>query len=101
MSVRIRLQRLGKKKAPFYRIVVADSRTPRDGKVVEILGTYDPGKSPIHLELKQERVTHWLSVGAQPSETVYRLFSTADIVPKVSKTPKNPGLSRKDKKAAA
>ena len=72
----IRLARIGKKKQPFYRIVVLDKRKPRNGRTVEIVGTYDPLKKPALVEMNAERVKYWLSVGAQPSDTV-RSFLTA------------------------
>lgn len=75
--VRIRLTRMGAKKRPFYRIVVADSRAPRDGKVIEQVGYYDPMKDPFVLKLELDRVDHWLSHGALPSETVARLIAKA------------------------
>lgn len=73
MSVRIRLQRHGKKKLPFYRIVAADQRSPRDGRFLEVLGTYDPNHDPMVFSIKDERYAHWLSVGAQPTDTVASL----------------------------
>jgi small subunit ribosomal protein S16 len=66
----IRLSRIGKKKHPFYRIVVTEKTRPRNGRFVEIVGTYDPSKKPFLVQLKQERVDYWLSKGAQPSDTV-------------------------------
>jgi small subunit ribosomal protein S16 len=66
----IRLSRIGKKKHPFYRIVVTEKTRPRNGRFVEIVGTYDPSKKPYLVQLKQERVDYWLSKGAQPSDTV-------------------------------
>lgn len=69
MSVRIRLQRHGAKKRPFYRVVATDKRAPRDGRFIELLGTYDPLQDPPAIRLKKDRVDHWLSVGAQPSDT--------------------------------
>lgn len=66
----IRLARIGKKKKPFYRIVVIDKRRPRNGRTVEIVGTYDPLKKPAEIELDAERIKHWLGCGAQPSDTV-------------------------------
>jgi small subunit ribosomal protein S16 len=66
----IRLSRIGKKKQPFYRVVVIDKRRPRDGRFVEIVGTYNPLKNPHEVTLDAERVKHWLSHGAQPSDTV-------------------------------
>ena len=66
----IRLSRIGKKKKPFYRVVVIDRRRPRDGRFVEIVGTYDPLKKPAEVKLDAERIKHWLGRGAQPSDTV-------------------------------
>ncbi len=66
----IRLARIGKKKRPFYRIVVTEKTRPRNGRFVEIVGTYDPLKKPAAIEMKDERVQYWLSKGAQPSDTV-------------------------------
>jgi small subunit ribosomal protein S16 len=66
----IRLSRFGKKKMPTYRIVVTDKRRPRDGRFVEIVGTYNPIKDPAEIDLKAERIKYWLSCGAQPSDTV-------------------------------
>ena len=75
MTVRIRLQRHGAKKRPFYRVVAADQKAPRDGRFIELLGTYDPLQDPPLIRLKKERVGHWLSVGAQPSETAHWLIT--------------------------
>ncbi|MCZ6873526.1 MAG: 30S ribosomal protein S16 [bacterium] len=75
MSVRIRLKRMGTKKRPFYRIVVADSRAPRDGRFIETLGTYNPLTDPSQLRLNTERVQLWLSRGAQPSASVGSLLA--------------------------
>ena len=69
MSVRIRLSRHGKKKAPFYRLVVADSHSPRDGRFIEILGTYNPLMEPAEIKIDAERAAHWLANGASPSDT--------------------------------
>jgi len=77
MAVKIRLTRLGAKKKPFYRVVIANSTAPRDGKFIEIVGTYDPmlaKDSPDRVKLKQERIQYWLSVGAQPTERVAKLI---------------------------
>lgn len=74
--VKIRLVRIGSKKKPFYRIVAADSRSPRNGKFLEILGTYDPRKKPHVLDVKTDRVQDWVSKGAQTSERVGKLIST-------------------------
>ena len=74
MAVKIRLTRLGDKKSPFYRMVVADSRCARNGKYIESLGTYNPLKQPFELKLNKERVEYWLSVGATPTETARELL---------------------------
>ncbi len=77
--VRIRLRRMGAKKKPFYRIVVADQRSPRDGRFIENIGTYDPLTDPPTVNVKSERAGHWLRVGAQPSEAVARLLKKTGI----------------------
>lgn len=82
--LRIRLRRVGKKKQPAYRIVVADSRSPRDGKFVEIVGLYDPLTDPPTIDLKEDRVRDWLSKGAQPSETTAKLLKRKGILPAAS-----------------
>lgn len=79
MAVKIRLKRLGKKKAPFYRIIVADSRSPRDGKFIEEIGTYDPTTEPSTVKVNEELAQKWLSNGAQPTETVAKLFKAAGV----------------------
>ncbi len=78
--VRIRLRREGRKKSPMYRIVVADSRSPREGKFIEIIGTYQPRKSEGAVDLKQDRANYWLDVGAQPSDTVRSILRRAGIM---------------------
>ena len=75
--VKIRLQRQGKKKAPFYHIVVADSRSPRDGKIIEQLGTYDPMTEPATIKLDKEKVEKWIKNGAKPTDTVKILIENA------------------------
>ena len=75
--VKIRLQRVGAKKAPFYHIVVADSRTSRDGKIIEQIGTYDPMKNPAVIVLDKEKVATWIKNGAQPTDTVKALINKA------------------------
>ena len=75
MAVKIRLKRLGAKKAPFYRIVVADSRYPRNGRFIDELGYYDPMKNPVELKIDGEKVEKWLKNGAQPTETVKALLA--------------------------
>jgi small subunit ribosomal protein S16 len=76
MAVTLRLTRAGGKKSPFYRVVVADSRSPRDGRFIEQIGVYDPLRSPAEIRLDAPRVEHWLSVGATPSQTVSELIRT-------------------------
>lgn len=78
--VRLRLTRGGRHKRPFYRIVAADSRKPRDGRYLEVLGTYDPLKTPAAVEVKQERILDWLKKGAQPSVTVHHLLRKAGVL---------------------
>ncbi len=75
--VKIRLQRVGKKKAPFYHVVVADSKSPRDGKIIEQIGTYDPMTKPSTIVLDKEKVATWIKNGAQPTETVKALIAKA------------------------
>jgi len=82
MPTRIRLQRKGKKNQPFYHVVVADGRAPRDGKFIEKLGTYNPMTSPASIELDFERALYWVKVGAQPSETVRSILSTQGVMMK-------------------
>ena len=79
MAVKIRLRRMGQKKAPFYRFVVADSRSPRDGKCIEEIGTYDPTKHPTEYHVNEELAKKWLANGAQPTDTVARIFKNAGI----------------------
>ena len=76
--VKIRLQRQGKKKAPFYHIVVADSRSPRDGRIIEQIGTYDPMTEPATLNLDKEKVEAWIKNGARPTDTVKHLIGKND-----------------------
>ena len=80
MAVVIRLSRRGAKKRPFYRVVAADSRCPRDGKFLEVLGTYDPLKEEDAIKLNAEKAQDWLKKGAQPSRTVASLFKKAGVV---------------------
>lgn len=77
--VKIRLRRMGQKKAPFYRIIVADSRSPRDGKCIEEIGTYDPTREPSAFNVNEELAKKWLANGAQPTETVSKIFKLAGI----------------------
>ena len=77
--VKMRLKRMGKKKAPFYRIVVADSRSPRDGKCIEEIGTYDPTKHPSENHVNEDLAKKWIANAAQPTDTVARIFKNAGI----------------------
>ena len=79
MAVNIRLRRMGKKKAPFYRVVVADSRSPRDGKFIDEIGTYDPNQDPSVFKFDEEKAKQWLANGAKPTETVGKLLKQAGI----------------------
>ena len=79
MAVKMRLKRMGQKKAPFYRIVVADERAPRDGRFIAEIGTYDPTKDPSVIKFDEEAAKQWLANGAQPTETVGKLLKVAGI----------------------
>lgn len=78
--VRIRLRRMGKTKQPSYRVVIADQRSPRDGKFIEIIGHYNPVQQPKVLEIKGDRARYWLGVGAQPTDTVVRLLKQVQVL---------------------
>ena len=78
--VKIRLRRMGAKKAPFYRVVVADSRYPRDGRFIEEIGTYDPRQNPAAVNIDVERAQAWIRTGAQPTDTVRVLLKKADVL---------------------
>jgi len=86
MAVSIRLSRFGAKKFPYYRIVVMDSRKARDGQFIEQVGTYDPGKNPSVIKLKEEAVLKWLESGAQPTETVKKFLKKSGVWRKFLKT---------------
>jgi small subunit ribosomal protein S16 len=86
--VKLRLKRIGRKKAAIYKIVAADSRAPRDGRFIEAVGTYDPGSNPATVELKEERVFHWLKSGATPTFTVKNILSRKGIMLKLHLTKK-------------
>jgi len=79
LSVKIRLTRIGSKKQPFYRIVVADSRCPRDGKFIEKIGTYDPKTDPSTITVDKDKAVDWIKKGAKPSNTVQKLFNIVDL----------------------
>ena len=80
MAVKIRLRRMGQKKAPFYRVVVADSRSPRDGRFIEEIGYYDPMTNPANVKIDAEKAKKWLDNGAQPTETVKALLKKTEII---------------------
>ena len=82
MAVKIRLNRMGAKKNPFYRIVVADSRAPHDGRFIEVLGNYDPSQNPAVVNVDEEKVLDWMGKGAQPTDTVKNLFSKKGLMAK-------------------
>lgn len=84
MAVRIRLARHGRKRKPFYRLVVADSRSPRDGRYIEQLGTYDPMQDPAEIKVDGERAAYWLSNGASPSDTARSILRKAGVLDKLS-----------------
>lgn len=83
MAVKIRLKRMGAKKSPFYRVVVADSRSPRDGRLIEELGTYNPLKNPVEFNVNEEQALKWMLDGAKPSDTVRNLFSNVGLMEKL------------------
>ena len=87
MAVKIRLRRMGKKKQPTYRVVVADARSPRDGRIIESIGRYDPRRDPSLVEINNERARYWLGTGAQPTDRVQKLLEISGAVtqPKVSR----------------
>ena len=82
MAVKIRVKRMGSKKSPFYRVVVADSRSPRDGRFIETIGTYNPLLNPAEVSINEELALQWLANGAQPSDTVRNLLSQQGIMKK-------------------
>jgi len=85
MAVKIRLKRIGAKKAPFYRIVVADSRAPRDGRFIEEIGYYNPLVEPTLIKIDEEKAVNWVKNGAQPTDIVKRLFVKTGLTEKLSK----------------
>ena len=82
MAVKLRLKRMGSKQSPFYRIVAADSRSPRDGRIIETVGTYNPTKNPALVTVNEEVALKWLNNGAQPSDTVRNILSKEGIMKK-------------------
>ena len=79
MAVKIRLRRMGAKKAPFYRVVVADSRSPREGRFIEEIGYYNPVSNPVEIKINEEKANKWLQNGAQPTDVVKKLFTKAGL----------------------
>lgn len=103
MTVKLRLMRVGKKKQPTYRIVAADSRSPRDGRFIEIVGTYAPRSEPSEIDVKSDKALEWLSKGAQPTDTVKKLLQISGVWSEfeATKSPKAPsGRARKAAPAA-
>ncbi len=105
MSLKIRMARGGAKKRPFFRIVIADTRSPRDGRFIEKIGTYDPmlaADNPKRIVLDTERAKHWLSVGALPSERVARFLAKAELmpIPKIRETPQKSAPRKKAQERA-
>ncbi len=89
MAVKIRLKRMGAKKRPFYRVVVADSRSPRDGRFIAEIGTYNPITEPAEIKIDGEAASKWISNGAQPTDTVRALFKKAGILESIHNSKKN------------
>ncbi|WP_377889245.1 30S ribosomal protein S16 [Alkalihalobacillus sp. R86527] len=83
MAVKIRLKRMGAKRNPYYRVVVADSRAPRDGRFIEEIGTYNPVANPVDVKLNEEKALDWMLKGAKPSDTVRNLFSKEGLMEKL------------------
>lgn len=97
MAVKIRLTRMGDKKSPFYRVIVADSRSPRDGKFIDLVGTYNPLANPAEVKLDNEKITKWIANGAQPTDTVKALLVNAGIITETKKAPAKTGAQKKKK----
>ena len=88
MAVKLRLRRMGAKQKPFYRIVAADSRSPRDGRFIEIVGTYNPIKTPAEIKVDEEKALNWLTKGAEPTDTVRSLLSKTGVMKKFAESKK-------------
>lgn len=102
MAVKIRLKRMGAKKAPFYRIVVSDSRSPRDGRFIEEIGYYNPLTEPVDIKVNQERAEYWIGCGAQPSDTVRGLLKkAANAAPKAEQPTPAPAAEAEQAEAPA
>ena len=98
MAVKIRLKRFGRKKSPCYRIVIADSRNARNGKIIEEVGTYTPLNKDNVCEYKEERIQYWMGQGAQPTDTVQRLFAKKGLIESKVKKSSQLGIAKKDRK---
>ena len=99
--VKIRLKRKGRKKKPLYRIVIIEDSNQRDGKTIEDIGTYNPHTEPFTMTIKEDRAKYWMSVGAQPSNTVNRLLSTVGLTTYKTPESSNQKIARKDRKTDA
>jgi len=95
--VKIRLTRLGDKKSPFYRVIVADARTTRDGKAIDILGTYDPKIDPPEIKIDTAKAKDWLAKGAQPTDTVKSILVKAGVIEQKGRPPAKTGAVKKEK----
>lgn len=93
MAVRLRLKRMGAKGRPFYRIIVADQRSPRDGRFIETIGTYDPLPNPPAIKVKEDRLAYWMGVGVQPSDSVKRVLKTAGLLDEKGKAAQSPATA--------
>ena len=91
--IKLRLRRMGAKKRPSYRIVAAESKFQRDGRFIEVIGLYDPLTDPATIRINEERARHWLSVGAQPTDTVRDLFVRAGLMPAPERQPRNAAVA--------
>ncbi len=101
MAVKLRLKRMGAKKRPYYRIVAADSRSPRDGRFIETVGTYNPITTPAEVKINEEVALKWLSVGAIPTETVRAIFSKEGIMKKFHESKSTKEVKKETKKVEA
>ena len=97
MAVKIRLTRMGDKKSPFYRVVVADSRSPRDGRFIDIVGTYNPLKNPAEVKIDSDKAKQWIANGAQPTDTVKGLLVQAVVLEAGKKAPAKTKVQKKKK----
>jgi len=95
--VKIRLTRLGDKKSPFYRVIVADARTTRDGKAIDTLGTYDPLKNPPEIKIDTEKAAEWIKKGARPTDTAKSILIKANVLPKGKRPPAKTHAVKKEK----